>query len=117
MGYLALAEAFFGPGLAASPGEAVLRGQASKAQRRLGPALQRWTTGRSRGDKLLVRVPFPIPGDAGTESMWIEVSGYADATVTGTLVDDPLAATDVEKGQSITRPRGEVEDVDERASP
>ena len=117
MGYLALAEAFFGPGLAASPGEGVLHGQASKARRNLGPALERWTAGHERGGKLLVRVPFPIPGDAGTESMWIEVSGYADATVTGTLVDDPLAATDVEKGQSITRPRGDVEDIDERPSP
>jgi hypothetical protein len=111
MGYLGLAEAFFGPGLAASPGEGVLRGQASKARRNLGPALERW---RARGGKLLVRLPFPIPGDAGTESMWIEVSSYSDATITGKLVDEPLAATDVEQGQSVTRPRTDVEDVDER---
>jgi hypothetical protein len=117
MGYLALAEAFFGPGLAASPGEGVLRGQASKARRNLGPALERWTAGHARGEKLLLRLPFTIPGDAGVESMWIEVTGYGDATVTGTLVDEPLAATDLEQGQSLTRPRTDVEDIDERASP
>jgi hypothetical protein len=116
MGYLALAETLFGPGLAASPGEGVLHGQASKARRNLGPALERWTAGHAKGEKLLVRLPFSIPGDAGTESMWIEVSAYSDATVTGTLVDEPLAATDVEKGQSITRPRGDVEDIEERAA-
>ncbi|MGH7437157.1 MAG: DUF2314 domain-containing protein [Polyangiaceae bacterium] len=116
MGYLALAEAFFGPGLAASPGEGVLHGQASRARRNLGPSLERWTAGHAKGDRLLLRVPFPIPGDAGSESMWIEVTGYGDATVSGTLVDEPLAATDVEKGQSITRPRGDVEDIDERAA-
>lgn len=117
MGYLALAEAFFGPGLAASPGEGVLHGQVSKARRNLGPALERWTASRGRGAKLLLRVPFTIPGDAGTESMWIDVTAYSDATVTGTLVDEPLAATDLEKGQSVTRPRGDVEDLDERAAP
>lgn len=116
MGYLALAEAFFGPGLAASPGEGVLRGQASKARRNLGPALERWTASRARGSKLLLRVPFTIPGDAGIESMWIDVTAYSDATVTGTLVDEPLAATDLEKGQSVTRARGDVEDIDERAA-
>lgn len=115
MGYLALAESLFGPALAASPGEGVLRGQASKARRNLGPALERWTAGHAGGARLLLRLPFTIPGDAGIESMWIEVTGYSDATVTGTLVDEPLAATDLEKGQSLTRPRADVEDIDERS--
>jgi hypothetical protein len=115
MGYLELAEAFFGPTLAASPGHEVLRAHAARAQRTLGPALARWTAGRADGAKLLVLLPFPIPGDAGVESMWVDVTQAADRTLTGRLVDEPLGATDVARGDTVTRPRTDVEDIDERA--
>jgi hypothetical protein len=114
MGYLDLAEHFFGPALAASPGDDVVRTRSARAQRALAPALARWTAGRARGTRLLARLPFTIPGDAGVESMWIDVTAYDVRTITGKLVDEPLAATDVARGDSITRPRADVEDVEER---
>jgi hypothetical protein len=113
MAYLELAESFFGSSLAASSEEDVVRARASKAQRALGAALARWSVRRSSGGELLVRLPFPIPGDAGVESMWVEVTGFDDRTVTGKLVDEPLGATDVAPGDTVTRPRTAVEDIQE----
>lgn len=106
-----LAERFFGPVLAASPGSAVMDAREHKAQEELSGALARWSAGHGSGAKLLVQVPFPIPGDAGSESMWIEVSGFNARTVTGRLVDEPLGATDVHFGDEVTRLRAEVEDL------
>ena len=68
--------------------------------------------GLADGKRLLVRLPFPIPGDVGFEAMWVEVTSYATDTVTGTVVDEPIA-TDVARGDRVTRPRTEVEDVRE----
>jgi hypothetical protein len=116
MGYLDLAERFFGPALAASPGEDAIRARTSRAREALGPALGRWRAARAEGAKLLVLLPFPIPGDAGVESMWVDLTAYDDRTVTGRIVDEPLGATDVARGDSVTRPRSEVEDVDDRAA-
>jgi hypothetical protein len=114
MGYLDLAERLFGPALAASPGEDVVRGRAAKAQRVLGAAIARWSAARETGgSKLLVLLPFPIPGDAGIESMWVEVTEVHERTIAGRLVDEPLGATDVSRGDTVTRPRAEVEDIDE----
>jgi uncharacterized protein YegJ (DUF2314 family) len=62
-----------------------------------------------------VRLPFPIPGGAGVESMWVDVSSYDATTITGALVDDPLGATDLERGDRVTRPRADVERVELRA--
>ena len=110
-----LAERFFGPLLAAAPGGDVLRrdaprraGQARDARSRDG------TQTKSVGAKLLVLVPFAIPGDAGTESMWLEVTRYDARSVTGTVKDDPLAATEVTRGESVTKARLQVEDVELR---
>jgi hypothetical protein len=108
---LELVERFFGA-LAASPGEAALRALRDKAQADLPDLLARWDASRTvKGStaKLLVRLPFPIAGDAGSESMWVEVTGHDSKTITGTLVDDPLGATQVHKGDAVTRPLTEVE--------
>jgi hypothetical protein len=115
MGYLDLAERFFGAGLAASPGEDVVRSRSARAQRGLPDALARWKASRATGRKLLALLPFAIPGDAGVESMWIEVTDCGDRSITGRLLDDPLAATDVAQGDTVTRARSEVQDVEERA--
>ena len=115
---LDLAERFFGPSLAASPGEASLRASREKAQRALPAALAHWSATRP-GGSLLVRLPFPMAGDcdagaptpgAGTESMWVDVTSYDARTIKGKLVDDPLGATQFNRGDAITRPRSEVED-------
>jgi hypothetical protein len=116
IGYVDLAERFFGPLLAAAPGEDVLEARRSAAQEKLTASLAKWDATKASGSKLVVMVPFAIPGDAGTESMWLEVTRYDARTVTGTVLDDPLGATDVTRGSSVTRPRIDVEDVELRVS-
>ena len=121
LSYLDLSERFFGSSLAASPGEATLRASRERAQRELPGALVRWSAEAARAAPtkrpdaskatLLVRLPFDIAGEGGTESMWIDVTGYDARTVTGKLVDDPLGATEFNRGDSVTRPRVEVEDL------
>jgi hypothetical protein len=109
---MTLAERFFGPILAASPGAGILGERKGRAQSGLASAIARWTAGRNGGAQLLVLLPFGIPGDAGTESMWIDVTRADGKSVTGKVLDDPLGATDVHKGDEVTRPRGDVEDMD-----
>jgi hypothetical protein len=114
IGYVDLAERFFGPLLAAGPGPAVLNARRSKAQARLASALEQWDGARAGGARLLVLLPFTIPGDAGTESMWVQVTRFDARNVTGKVLDDPLGATDVKRGDEVTRPRAQVQDVDLR---
>ena len=121
LAYLDLAELFFGPSLAASPGEASLRASHDRAQLALPAALAHWSATRG-GSSLLVRLPFDIAGecDAGSgagcraESMWVDVTGYDAHTIKGKLVDDPLGATQFNRGDEITRPRSDVEEIEAR---
>ena len=114
LAYLDLAERFFGPVLAASPGSEVLSARKGKAQRDLGSALGRWTAAKASGPRMLVQLPFPIPGEGGIESMWIDVTRFDARTITGKVLDEPLGATDVHRGDEVTRPRTDVEDLDLR---
>jgi len=124
LGYLDLSELIFGTSLAASPGEASLRASRARAQSALPAALAHWSATR-RDTSLLVRLPFAIAGDCdagpdsgcGTESMWIEVTGYDGRTVKGKLVDDPLGATQFQRGDEIVRPRGDVEEIEAKDRP
>jgi hypothetical protein len=111
MAMVDLAERFFGPVLAASPGGDVMNARQKKAQEELAGALAKWSAGHGSGTKLLLQLPFTIPGDAGSESMWLEVTGFNARTVTGHLVDEPLGATDVHFGDEVTRLRADVEDL------
>jgi uncharacterized protein DUF2314 len=111
MGYIDLAERFFGPLFDPSPEGDETSERQAEAQRQLPSSLARWSSSLGNGAKLLIRLPFAIPGDAGVESMWVEVTHYDARTVTGKLVDEPLGATDVALGDSVTRPRGQVEAV------
>ena len=114
IGMMDLAERFFGPLLSASPGNDVLTFQRATAQGKLGTAVSTWQAQRASGARLLVLLPFAIPGDAGIESMWIDVTRADARTVTGKVMDEPLGATDVKRGDEVTRPRTEVEDLDLR---
>jgi hypothetical protein len=114
LAYMDLAGRFFGS-LTAAPAADVMAERRERAQVRLTNALAKWTDGRATGARLLVLLPFGIPGDAGTESMWIDVTKADARTVTGKVMDEPLGATDVHKGDEVTRPRGDVEDLDLRA--
>jgi hypothetical protein len=117
MGYLALAEHFFGRVLGASTDRAAANpGQRREARRGVDEALARWGETSDAGGKLLVRLPFDILGDAGVEAMWVEVTDFNDKTVTGSLVDEPLAAVTFSRGQSVTRRRDEVEAVTVRGT-
>jgi hypothetical protein len=122
---LELVERFFGPTLAVAAEEDAMVALRGQAQAKLGAALAKWSAARAArpgggapgsAATLLVRLPFPIPGDAGVESMWVEVTRYDAQTVTGKLVDEPLGATDVARGDDVTRPRSEVESVDLRSA-
>ncbi|HEY4015457.1 MAG TPA: hypothetical protein VGM06_19060 [Polyangiaceae bacterium] len=109
LAYLELAERFFGPILAGS--SAAERDRRDLAQGRLAAALARWTAEQPRGPRLAVALPFAIPGDAGVESMWIEVTRYDATSVGGILLDEPLGATDHAPGEAVLRPRSEVLDL------
>jgi len=123
LGYLELAELFFGS-LAASPGEASLRASRERAQRALPAALAHWSATRSASSAstLLVRLPFDIAGECdagdgagcGVESMWVDVSGYDAHAIKGKLVDDPLGATQYHRGDEISRPQTDVEEIEAR---
>ena len=110
-----LAERFFGPLLVATPGGAA-SARRDKAQAQLAASLATWEAGKEAGTKLVVLIPFAIPGDAGAESMWIEVTRFDARTVTGKVLDDPLGATDVKRGDEVTRPRAQVQDLELRGS-
>jgi hypothetical protein len=113
LGYVNLAERFFGAILAASPGDDVLAARQGRAQARLASALLAWSGAKAAGARLVVQLPFAIPG-GGAESMWIDVTRFDAKSVTGRILDEPLAATDVHRGDEVTRPRAEVEDLDLR---
>jgi hypothetical protein len=115
VGSLELVERFFGAFAATAPDPETALTEARTAQTSLGATLATWATSRAHGARLLVRLPFPIPGSTGVESMWVDVSSYDATTVTGTLVDDPLGATDLARGERVTRPRADVERVELRA--
>ncbi|HZU82792.1 MAG TPA: DUF2314 domain-containing protein, partial [Polyangiaceae bacterium] len=113
VGYLELAERFFGPVLASPPPEpaALERRRLEQARERLATALAGWTAKAAAGDHLQVRLPFAIPGEAGFESLWVDVTGSDARTVTGRIVDEPLGATDVAKGDQVTRTRDQVQEL------
>jgi len=114
LAYMDLAGRFFGS-LAAAPAADVIAERRDRAQIRLTTALSRWSEGRATGTKLLVLLPFPIPGNGGSESTWIDVTRADGKSVTGKVIDEPLGATDVHKGDEVTRPKSDVEDLDLRA--
>ncbi|MCL2448093.1 MAG: DUF2314 domain-containing protein [Polyangiaceae bacterium] len=108
LGYLELAERFFGSVLAAPPDEVTQKGKHSRTARELGDALDRSSAdGRAH---VFVRLSFDIPG-GGREWLWVEVTAHDARTITGRIADDPLAATDIERGQVVTRPRADVDGV------
>lgn len=114
LGYVNLAERFFGPLLAAAPGDDVLSARQDRAQAQLASALSRWSAAKTAGARLLVQLAFPIPGGGGSESMWLDVTRFDATHVTGRVIDEPLAATDVHAGDEVTRSRADVQDLDLR---
>jgi uncharacterized protein YegJ (DUF2314 family) len=115
-GYLAIAESFFGLLLPEAPSDDALREKKQKVQKALAGALARYDAEKAHGAKLFVQLPFAITGDEqGFEAMWIEVTAFDAANVTGTLADDPLGATTLARGAKVTRPRRDVLDYSSTA--
>jgi hypothetical protein len=112
IGYLQLAEHFFGRVLGVSTESSMADGTRRDDTRLdLDRALADLEATRTNGGKVLVRLPFEIPGDEGAEAMWVEITGFDEKTVTGILVDEPLAAVTVAQGATVSRRRDEVEAV------
>jgi hypothetical protein len=114
---LELVERVLGPVTAAPPDEGAVRARASTAQRDLtrlfaAPPADALADDAS-GAAIWVRLPFPIPG-GGVEPLWVRVTAHDASTVTGRIDDDPLAATDVSRGDAVTRPRTDVDAVRSR---
>jgi hypothetical protein len=107
LAYLELGERFFGTVLAATNEDAQAP---SGTAERLAAALDRAGAPDATSGKVFVRMPFEIPG-GGHESLWVEVTRHDARTLTGRIADDPLAATDVARGDEVTRPRSDVLDV------
>ena len=111
VGYLGLAERFFGPLLELTPDSDTMKDRRALTQRRLGSTLATWDARRASGAKLLVQLPFEIVGEAGTEWIWIEATGHDDRTVTGKVLDEPLGATYVARGSEVTRPLAGIQET------
>jgi hypothetical protein len=109
-GHLRLVERFFGRVLlfADEPADDASAREA-KQRRQVEMTLDRWPAVVASGGKMLVRLPFEIPGGAGNESMWVEVSDVNEKTISGTLIDEPLAATSVARGSKVSRARADIE--------
>jgi uncharacterized protein YegJ (DUF2314 family) len=113
LAYLELAERFFGSVLATAPDESTQKSDQTRAARELADALDRTSATEGKGSgraTVFVRLPFEIPG-GGSEALWVEVTGHDARTITGRIADEPLAATDVERGQTVTRARSDVQGV------
>jgi len=97
--------------------------EASAAARKKLPGLRKdFQNGLEPGELILVKAPFPIPGDAGNnEWMWVEISKWNGDAITGTLQSEPFNIPDLQAGQEVSvsesdvfdyirrRPGGEIE--------
>ena len=102
--YDRLVAAFFGAAeqLVDQPDDAELTAARDRARRAFPATLARWKASPEPRPKLLVKLPFPIAGDAGSEWMWVEVKGVSGDAVTGTLANSPAYATDLHAGAAVT---------------
>ncbi len=116
---LELVERLYGPTEVVARDDASLQARGARAQRDLARALdyaaapaaaREGAGGDAAPGEVWVRLPFAIPG-GGAESLWVRVTRHDAETVSGTLDDDPLAATDLTRGAAVTRRRAEVEAV------
>jgi hypothetical protein len=107
---LELLEHLYGPTELVATDDASMQARASRAKRDLASALDRAPDGKAAPGEVWVRLPFAIPG-GGAESLWVRVTRHDGQTVTGTIDDDPIAATDVARGDPVTRPRADVQAV------
>jgi uncharacterized protein YegJ (DUF2314 family) len=102
--YDRLVAAFFGAAeqLVEQPDDAELLAARDRARRAFPGTLARWKASPEPRPKLLVKLPFPIAGDAGSEWMWVEVKAVTGDAITGSLANSPAYATDLHAGAPVT---------------
>jgi len=102
-GYDQLVTAFFGAAeqLVERADDADLTAATARARRGFPAMAARWKQSPEPRPKLLVKLPFPMPGDAGVEWMWVEVKSVQNTTITGTLANSPAYATDLHAGAVV----------------
>ncbi len=103
-GYDKLVAAFFGAAeqLVELADDAELTAATARARAAFAGMVARWKKTPEPRPKLLVKLPFAIGGDAGTEWMWVEVASVQDASITGALANSPAYVTDLHAGAVVT---------------
>jgi uncharacterized protein YegJ (DUF2314 family) len=90
---------------------------AKSARAKLPAALARWKKEESAGTMLMVKLPFayeaPEGSDAGRafEWMWVQVTGFDDASISGKLANAPAYVAELSMGSSVRGRRSEVADL------
>ena len=82
-----------------------------RAARSFPAALTKWRKNAGSGAKLLVRLPFAIPGtDGGTEWMWVDVKSAEDTTIHGVLSNSPVYVHALSDGSTVSGKRSDIAD-------
>jgi hypothetical protein len=125
--YEALAAQFFGPPPVVADDNpttpAALAAVRAKTQKRLPELLERFKAMNRDVASLSLQVPILDPDEGASDAnpmvepqkfdfIWIDVSSWDDATVTGTPIDESTVVPGVETGGSITRPRSSFVNYD-----
>ncbi len=102
-GYDALVATFFGDAekLVERADDAELAAATQRARRAFPAMAARWKQQPAPRPRLLVKLPFPMAGDAGVEWMWVDVTSVQNTTITGTLANSPAYATDLHAGSVV----------------
>jgi uncharacterized protein YegJ (DUF2314 family) len=91
---------------------------AKRAREKLPGALARWKREEKSGTEMMVKLPFafePPERDGGPrgpnlEWMWVQVTGFDESSITGTLANTPAYATNLKLGSSVKGKRSDVAD-------
>lgn len=82
-------------------GDPELAALAARVQKKLPSIAERFRRGLVPGEQMLVKVPFPMDGGAGTERMWITVTAWKDGVVEGHVDDVPKHVASLTVGSEV----------------
>jgi uncharacterized protein YegJ (DUF2314 family) len=81
----------------------------AEAQRRFPEFRERWAA-RAEGEGFLVKASIPKDGREGSEVIWIEVTGLEPDFIHGTLANQPVDLGDLNSGDAVEVPVGNLYD-------
>lgn len=81
----------------------------AEAQRRFPEFRERWAA-RADGEGFLVKASIPKDGREGSEVIWIEVTGLEPEFIHGTLANQPVDIGDLNSGDAVEVPLGNLYD-------